>query len=79
MTGQVADYFVGGVSVVIGAVMLFFSAFNWDRFSTLRKPRWFEDRLGRSGARLFFAALGAALVALGIAIAAGFAPGAPGG
>ena len=74
MTGQVADYFVGGVSVVIGAVMLFFASFNWDRFSTLRKPRWFEDRLGRTGARLFFAALGAALIGLGIAIAAGFAP-----
>lgn len=74
MTGPLADYFVGGVSAVMGVGMLLSTLLNWDRMLEFRKVRWTQERLGRAAARLLFGVLGVALIALGVAIAMGFAP-----
>ncbi len=74
MSGSIADMFVGVVAVALGLAILLSSATNWQNAYRLRKTRWLEARLGRSGARVVLAVLGVALIALGVAIAMGFAP-----
>jgi hypothetical protein len=78
MTGPAADWFVGSVALVLGGVALLSSLFNWEPVYQLRKPQWLEQRLGRSGVRLLLAVGGAALAALGAAIAAGWLSSPPG-
>lgn len=74
MTGAAADYFMGGISMVVGAVALLASVFNWDAAFRLRKTRWLDERWGRARTRLAMGVLGAALITLGVAISMGFAP-----
>jgi hypothetical protein len=74
MTGPAADFFMGGLAISLGIVSLLASMLNWETAYQLSKAQWLESRLGRTGVRLSFAALGAVLIALGIAIAIGFAP-----
>ncbi len=74
MPGSVADIFVGVVSIVLGLTSLVSSIANWESVYQLRKTRWLEVRLGRSGVRIFLAVLGLSLIILGIAVALGFSP-----
>ncbi len=68
------DIFVGVVAIGIGLFALFSAACNWDWSYRLWKARYMEARFGRRGARIFYAMLGAAMIALGVAIALGFGP-----
>ena len=68
------DYFVGGVAVFLGSFALVGALLNLDWYYQLKKARRIETRLGRRGARWFYALLGLGLIALGIAIACGFSP-----
>ena len=43
------------------------AAMNWDWFMNSRKARFMCNLLGRNGARIFYAILGAAITALGVA------------
>jgi hypothetical protein len=68
------DIFVGAVALGIGIFAILSAVFNWDWSYQLWKARWVETRFGRRGARIFYAILGMVMIALGIAIAAGFGP-----
>jgi hypothetical protein len=74
MTGPTADYFMGALAITLGALALLASLLNWEAAFQLRKAQWLETRFGRPGARLSLAVLGAVLLALGVAIALGYAP-----
>ncbi len=61
----------GLLIVAIGAFALSGAGFDWDWFMENRKARFFVSIFGRTGARVFYALLGAGLVVLGVLIAAG--------
>ena len=69
-----ADVFVGSVAVVLGVLAVAAAAGNWDRCYQFAKIRWLESMAGRGVARAAYAAVGVALILLGVAIALGFGP-----
>ncbi len=71
---EVADIFVGSVAAAIGVVAVAIAAANWSPGFEFWIGRSVDARYGRTPARLAYAILGAALVALGVAIILGFAP-----
>jgi uncharacterized membrane protein YphA (DoxX/SURF4 family) len=74
MTASVADLFMGSVGILLGAIMLLAGLLNWEAAFQLKKTQWLQSRWGRPTARMILIAAGAALIALGVAIALGFAP-----
>jgi hypothetical protein len=64
-------FFVGGVAVLLGGLALLAAIHNRDWYYQLPKTRWIENRWGRRGARIFYAILGVALLALGIFVLLG--------
>lgn len=68
------DAFVGLVSIGLGTTGVVAAIGNWDRCYELRKARWIEALAGRSTARMTYGLVGLGLIALGVAIACGFAP-----
>ncbi len=63
--------FVGGVAILLGALALLAAVHNRDWYYQLPKTRWIEKRWGRRAARIFYAVVGVALLALGVCVAAG--------
>jgi hypothetical protein len=63
--------FVGGVAIVLGTIALVAAIHDHDWYYQLPKTRWIEKRWGRRGARMFYATLGAVLLALGACVALG--------
>lgn len=59
------DYFVGGVSVILGLVITSAAIFNWNWSYQLTKTKWLEGKLGRNATRSIYAIIGLGLVALG--------------
>lgn len=57
---------VGVILLLAGLFAAFCAVANWDWFFELRKAQFFVSVLGRTGARIFYAVLGAALVVLGL-------------
>jgi hypothetical protein len=74
MTASVADLFMGSVGILLGAVMLLAGLLNWEAAFQLKKTQWLQSRWGRPATRVILIAAGAGLMALGAAIAMGFAP-----
>ena len=68
---DVADLFVGGVAVALGIGGLFAALANGDAYYSSAKIRWIERVAGGSFARILFALIGLALIAIGLAIAIG--------
>ena len=66
------DWFVGAVSMIAGFSFTLAAASDATWFFELRKPRLLAASVGRAKARLIFAAIGLAFMALGIWIAAGY-------
>lgn len=66
------DWFVGGVSILAGLFLAMAAATNHAGFFELRKPRMLAASIGRGRARLVFALIGLAFIALGLWIAAGY-------
>jgi len=62
---------VGILMAAAGLFVLSGSAFNWDWYWERRRTQVWVDLLGRSGARIFYAVLGLAMLAGGVLIAAG--------
>lgn len=60
-----ADYFMGGVSILLGLAILFSAVFNWSFAFQLAKAHWLETKLGRRTVRGVYALIGVALIALG--------------
>ena len=69
---DIADWFVGGVSVAIGATALWQAIRPGERLFELPKMRWLAQRYGQQTARTMLGVLGVVLVILGVAIAAGW-------
>ena len=70
-----ADLFVGTVSIVLGATALWSALFSADSLFHLPTAKSLQRRWGEKGARILFAVVGIVLVAMGIAVIAGFSPG----
>jgi hypothetical protein len=66
------DWFVGGVSIMIGSVLAIAAASNSAKFFEFAKPRLLAEAIGRGQARLFFVCIGLFFVVLGIAIVSGY-------
>ena len=66
------NYFVGGVAVVLGSLVLAGAVLNVEWYFRLRKARWVESRAGRKGVRVVYGIVGTGLILIGIAIAMGF-------
>lgn len=56
----------GIVFVLVGLFTVGGGVFAWDWFINSRKARFLVSLIGRTGARIFYALLGAALVVLGV-------------
>jgi small neutral amino acid transporter SnatA (MarC family) len=72
MSPELSDLAVGTVTICLGIFLLGVAAVNWHWFYTLRSARLLQTCFGRLGARCVHAALGLALVALGVAITMGY-------
>jgi hypothetical protein len=59
------DWF-GVVIMAIGLFPIAASVLNWEWFFTARKARFFVDKLGRNGARVWYGVLGLAVMVLGL-------------
>jgi hypothetical protein len=68
-----ADVFVGAVSAIAGSLGVAAGVGNWEACYQLTKIRWLVNRVGRERARLIYIGGGLFFIALGIAIACGFA------
>jgi hypothetical protein len=66
-----ADYVVGGVAAVLGAVLVLAAVFNWEWSFRLAKVEFIEARWGRNAARLVYALVGCALLGLAAALLSG--------
>ncbi|MBB75893.1 MAG: hypothetical protein CMJ75_15405 [Planctomycetaceae bacterium] len=64
--------FVGGVSILIGALLAGTGAADAVWLFQLRKARWLERQMGHLPARLLITLTGVALIVLGTVIASGF-------
>jgi hypothetical protein len=62
---------VGFILVAVGLFVLAGSAFNWDWYWERRRTQLWVDLFGRTGARIFYAALGAVVLVGGVLIVAG--------
>lgn len=69
---DLADWFVGGVSAAIGVTAVWQAIRPSERLFELPKLRWLAQRFGQQTTRTMLGVLGAVLVILGIAIAAGW-------
>jgi hypothetical protein len=72
MSGDQGDLFIGVVSLLVGTGLVTAAAVNWSWYYSLRSARFLEAKLTRTGARLVHAAVGLALIAMGVALLAGF-------
>ena len=61
---------VGYLMAVAGLFVLAGSAFNWDWYWGRRRTQVWVDLFGRTGARIFYAILGLAVLVGGVLIAA---------
>lgn len=62
---------MGWVLMGCGVFGICGAAFDWEWFMNHRKARFFVGLFGRSGTRIFYGVLGAALVAMGVLMATG--------
>jgi len=69
---NVQDVFVGAVAVIIGLLSVAAAVANINWAYQFWLARRVEARFGRRGARVYYAVLGLALIALGCAIATGY-------
>ncbi len=66
------NYFVGAVSVLLGAASLLAALFDWRWAYQTSNAVWLEQRMGHRRMRWFYALVGLAFVSWGVAIASGF-------
>jgi hypothetical protein len=69
---QAQDVLVGTVAALLGLMLLAGGALNAPWLMQLGKPRLLTAAIGPAGARLLVAAIGIALIALGVAIGSGW-------
>ena len=59
-------YTLQAVFVIVGLLSVLAAVFNWDWFFNARNTQFIVANAGRGRARLFYAALGALMVATGV-------------
>lgn len=69
---QLLDVVVGAVSAALGLFLLVGAIVNSRWLMSLRRPRMLAESIGPSAARAILGLVGAAIVALGIAVALGW-------
>ncbi|MDF9830852.1 Imm17 family immunity protein [Parabacteroides sp. PF5-6] len=62
-----AEYFILGLFVLLGLLAIAAALFDFEWYFQTQSARTFVNLLGRTGARLFYAGLGLALIGCGIA------------
>ena len=62
-----SEYFILVLFIGLGAFSLIAAAFNFDWYFQTSGAMTFVRRFGRGGARIFYAILGAGLIACGVA------------
>ena len=67
-----ADFFVGGVAIVLGVITLASALMPYEAVYQLPKVRWLTEQYGQGGARGFLVALGVLLLALGVILVFGW-------
>jgi small neutral amino acid transporter SnatA (MarC family) len=63
---ETSEYLVLAIFILSGSVSLAASICNFDWFFQSRNSSTFVNRLGRTGARLFYGLIGIALIAAGV-------------
>lgn len=61
-----SEYFILFLFIALGAFSLIASAFNFEWYFQTSGAMTFVNKFGRKGARIFYALLGAALIACGV-------------
>ena len=69
---QPADILIGGLAILLGMALLIGAALDGPWLMNLAKARLLAEAIGRPAARSAIAALGIALIVLGIAVARGW-------
>ena len=59
-------YIIQALFVLVGTLALLAALFNWEWFFTAQNTRFIVTNAGRGCARLFYAAIGALMIATGI-------------
>lgn len=59
-------YLIQAIFVIVGLLAILAALFNWDWFFTAHNTQFIVSNVGRSRARLFYAALGLLMIATGI-------------
>ncbi|MGL4519744.1 MAG: immunity 17 family protein [Phocaeicola sp.] len=59
-------YLLQAIFATMGGVSLLASLLNWEWFFTAQNMQFITSRVGRGGARIIYALLGVALIALAI-------------
>lgn len=59
-------YFIQGIFVVVGILAILASLFNWDWFFKSQNTQFIVANVGRKKARLFYALLGALMIATAV-------------
>ena len=62
-----SEYFMMGIFIALGTFSLVAAIFNFDWYFQTSAALTFVKKLGRNGARIFYALLGLALIACGVA------------
>lgn len=59
-------YIIQGIFVVVGLLAILASLFNWDWFFKAQNTQFIVTNVGRRKARLFYALLGALMIATAV-------------
>ena len=71
---QRMDWFMGGLAIALGVVLLVSAALGARWLMELGRPKWLAEKLGTAGARGVLMAIGALTIALGIVVFSGWRP-----
>jgi len=61
-----SEYFILVIFFILGAFSLISAIFNFNWYFETEGARFFVRHMGRSGARIFYALLGSALITCGV-------------
>ncbi|MGL5273166.1 MAG: immunity 17 family protein [Phocaeicola sp.] len=59
-------YVMQAIFAIMGLISILASLFNWEWFFAAQNTEFITSRIGRTGARIFYAAVGLVLIALAI-------------
>jgi hypothetical protein len=66
------DWFVGGVAIIFGGILILSALFDAAALMNLLKARLLAESIGRNAARWAIAGIGLCLIVMGVLIASGW-------